>query len=60
MKTWDVKRYYKLQDKRANGKLDKDEKKELQEMALHRLFTMIEADPDVKAAFEKLSKKENK
>ena len=58
MKTWDIKRYCKLQDKRANGKLDKDEKKELQDMAMHRLFTMIEADPDVKSAFEKLRSKE--
>lgn len=51
---WNLKRYCKLQDKRSKNKLDKDEKKELEQMAMLRLFHIIEADPDVKAVFDKL------
>lgn len=54
MKNWDNNRYCKLQVKRYSGKLNKDEKKELHEMAMHRLFSMIDSDPDVKEAFEML------
>lgn len=53
-KEWDIKRYCKLQEKRKADKLDGDEKKELQSMAMERLFFMINSDPDVKAVFERM------
>ena len=52
-KKWDLKRYCELQLKRKHGKLDKDDKKELEDMALERLFSMIDSDEDVKEAFKK-------
>jgi hypothetical protein len=53
-KEWNVKRYFKLQEKRKQGKLDKEEKKELEEMAMIRLYSMIESDDDVKEVFHKM------
>jgi hypothetical protein len=53
-KEWNVKRYFKLQEKRNQGKLDKEEKKELEEMAMIRLYSMIESDDDVKEVFHKM------
>jgi hypothetical protein len=53
-KKWDIDRYCKLQQKREAGKLDKDEKKELESMAMERLFAIIASDQDVKDALKRL------
>jgi len=53
-KKWDIDRYCKLQQKRKADKLDKDEKKELEDMAMERLFAIISTDEDVKAVFKRL------
>lgn len=53
-KKWDIDRYCKLQQKRKAGKLDKSEKKELENMAMERLFAVIATDQDVRDALKRL------
>lgn len=51
---WDMERYVKLQTARKKGNITPEEVEELQHMALERLFSIIESDPDVKAVFKRL------
>jgi len=49
-----MERYVKLQDARKKGNITPEEVEELQHMAMERLFSIIESDPDVKAVFKRL------
>lgn len=51
---WEMSRYCELQNMRKHGTLTKDTLAELQDMAMERLFAIIESDPDIKAIFKKL------
>lgn len=53
-KNWDMKRYCELQNLRKKNKLTPATTEELQEMAMERLFGIINNDPDVKAVFKRL------
>jgi hypothetical protein len=53
-KKWDIVRYLELQHARKHNVLTVEECLELEEMALERLFAIIESDPDVKQVFKRL------
>lgn len=54
MTKFDQNRYETLQVLRKLDKLDENTEKELQDMAMEKLFTIIEADPDLLAVFKRL------
>ena len=54
MTKFDQNRYETLQVLRKLDKLDENTEKELQDMAMEKLFTIIEADPDLLAVLKRL------
>ena len=54
MTKFDQNRYNELQVMRKLDKLDENTSKELQDMAMEKLFNIIESDPDLLAVFKRL------
>jgi hypothetical protein len=54
MSTFDPMRYFHLQTLRHVGSLTDSETEELQDLAMQKLFIMIESDPDLLAVFKRL------
>ena len=54
MTKFDLNRYYELQVLRKLDKLDENTDKELQDMAMEKLFDIIESDPDLLAVLKRL------
>ena len=54
MTKFDQNRYNELQVLRKLDKLDENTSKELQDMAMEKLFNIIESDPDLLAVFTRL------
>jgi len=54
MAKFDQNRYETLQVLRKLDKLDENTEKELQDMAMEKLFNIIESDPSLLAVFKRL------